>query len=237
VLKQASEFDCVATRDGDHDAIAQIYEAAARRRDADVRLTASDLKILAKLQAASDAAWCMIGLLDTTTDDEMLDSRIEVGANRLQREGGGDARFAIILARISRLRARAATALDRLNRQKGLEPHRSLRFLVWWLCELWREETGQPVTSSASQGGDYIGIPRSPAGRFVLAAVEALQPSSEWFEQHAPFATRVSAVPLTKGGFMLARVVHNLLAEYVACQSGSADSVRPGHPKKAAHTF
>jgi hypothetical protein len=44
--------------------------------------------------------------------------------------------------------------------------------------------TGRLVTSNAVSEYEYTGEPRSLAGRFSVAVIEALQPSDEWVKQH-----------------------------------------------------
>jgi len=68
------------------------------------------------------------------------------------------------------LRSRFEFALTRLRRRKGPEARLSFRLLVWQLCDLWRGETGGPVTANPVMLGAYTGRPQSAAGRFVCAA-------------------------------------------------------------------
>jgi hypothetical protein len=91
--------------------------------------------------------------------------------------------FAVVCARIERLRWRVEQILDGLEHQRGPERFESLQWLVWELCELYRRETGRPVTNSARAEGKYTSEPQSAAGRFVLAAVKALQPAEVWRQE------------------------------------------------------
>ncbi len=92
--------------------------------------------------------------------------------------------FESLWAPVRRLHSRFKLALIHLGRRKGPEPRLSLGLLVWQLCDLWRLETGRAVTANPVKLGDYTGRPQSASGRFVCAAVEALQPSAAWIDEH-----------------------------------------------------
>jgi hypothetical protein len=111
--------------------------------------------------------------------------------------------------------------LARLERRRGPERCESLALLVWELCDLWHVETGQPVTSSAVavthynySGTHYTAKPQSPAGRFVLAATQALQPSGAWAQEPDDWMAPRRASILDKG--RVERAVYFAMREYVA---------------------
>jgi hypothetical protein len=64
------------------------------------------------------------------------------------------------------------------TREHGPEPSESLWIAVYSLAELFKQETGQPVTHY--RGHDFAG-PQSPAGRFILTAVGEFLPPLDIF--------------------------------------------------------
>jgi hypothetical protein len=104
-----------------------------------------------------------------------------------------------------------------------------LGLLVWSLCDLYHRETGKPVTNSAVEDYHYRGEPRSPAGRFVLACVEALQPAMSWMKDPNHQASLPRARIL--GERALARAVYFSMREYVARHP--AQGPRRGRRKQA----
>lgn len=152
--------------------------------------------------------------LDTTTASAVA---IDAELPRLEIEGGTGSDligFSVVCARIERLRRRAELTLARLVRQKGPERSESLRWLVWQLCDLYNHETGQPVTSSAMADYFYTATPQSPAGRFVLAAVKALQPPEAWVLEPDHRVAHRRTRMLRKD--VLERGVHFAMRDYVA---------------------
>jgi hypothetical protein len=101
-----------------------------------------------------------------------------------------------------------------LKRRRGPDARVSLPSLVWTLCDLWQRETGEPVTSSAKCGRYYTGIPRSSSGRFILAAVEALAPPTEWRRLHARWGATTR--DRTFGPMATQRIVYFAMRGYVA---------------------
>jgi hypothetical protein len=86
--------------------------------------------------------------------------------------------FSAVCAPVRRLRSRFELALANLRRRKGPEARLSLGLLVSQLCDLWRRETGRPVTANPVRLRSYTGRPQSASGCFVCEAVEALQPTA-----------------------------------------------------------
>jgi hypothetical protein len=109
-----------------------------------------------------------------------------------------------------------------------------LPWLVEQLGDLWSNETGEIVTSSAAKGGDYSGVPQSAAGRFITATVEAMQPSKAWLAEHEAMALTVSTAILEGHAAHRARAVNTILADYVARY---ASVKRRGRCKKALQTI
>jgi hypothetical protein len=190
-------------------AIGQIYHAA------DIELSSRrshhskhDLKLLESIRAAAEAAIDLISSLDTNSESELLTDTLGTGLLMVKDV------FSVVDAPLSALNAQVTRTLDRLRRQFGPEKQLSTWWLVQELCDLWTQETGRPVTNSAVRNGDYMGRPQSPAGKFVLAVVEALQPSESWMGQHlrvdAPVRARKVVAPLAN------QAVYFAMRKYVA---------------------
>jgi hypothetical protein len=93
-----------------------------------------------------------------------------------------------------------------------------LYILVWTLCDCWTRETGELATSSAVRNGKYISQPQSPAGRFVVSAVESLLPDPG-SDQNPVGPVRARNIQLRGGD--LERAVHTIMRVYVRHQPGS----------------
>jgi hypothetical protein len=206
--------DCPAHRN-DEEAVREVAEAAVDERRMLYAASAThDVELMNELSGAAETTLQLLWTLDTTTAGAVA---IDAELPRLAIEGGAESDvigFAVVCARIGRLRRRVEVMLARLRRQKGPECSVSSKWLVWQLCDLYHHETGRPVTSSAAEEYCYTGTPQSPAGRFVLAAIEALQPSEAWAQEPdhrvAPRRVRV----LNKG--RLRHAVYFAMREYVA---------------------
>ncbi len=227
-----AESDNVEAYRNDAEAVQQFAEAAV---DAGHPLHAApgtcDAELLDDLGGAAERTQLLLSVLDTTTAGEMV---IDTGAPRLELKEGAASDlvgFAVAHARIKRLRRRAELVLARLERRMGPERCESLGLLVWELCDLWHAETGQPVTSSAVDvthynysGTHHTAKPQSPAGRFVLAAVQALQPSAAWAQEPDHWMAPRRASILDKG--RVGRAVYFAMREYVAHHPSSGQRGR-----------
>jgi hypothetical protein len=131
----------------------------------------------------------------------------------------------LVFARVRRLQRLVEVPLARLERDRGPEPRVSLRWLVRELCAIWERETGQAVTSSAVEAYRYTGTPRSPAGKFVLAAVKALRPPPDDTGDHR--AVRALYTDQT---------VHWAIQDYVR-DHPPATGRRRGRPKRGCATI
>jgi len=175
---------------------------------------APDAQPMDDLSDAAERTLQLLRALDTTTAGALA---IDTELPRLEVEEGAESEvfgFAVVCGRIERLRRHAELTLARLERQKGPERSVSARWLVWRLCDLYQCETGRPVTSSAVADYSYRGTPQSPAGRFVLAAVEALQPPDAWAQKPDHWVAQRRVHILNKG--CLGRTVYFAMREYVA---------------------
>ncbi len=137
--------------------------------------------------------------------------------NNGYRSGSGFADAIILLAeRLRRLRLRFERELARLNAIKGPELSVSLELLVAQICDMWSQETGRPVTANPYRGYDYTGRPQTDAGRFVLRAAEALQPSKAWSGRYGAAAPQKRAMIVMGTPSFQAQAVHTAMRKYVA---------------------
>jgi hypothetical protein len=187
--------------------------------------SADDLHMLEEICTRAGAAIEVVSLLDTGSEGELFDDAVRTGVlfkNNV---------FSIIDAPLFALKTQVGLTLDRLRRQGGPERQVSVSWLVWEACDLWTRETGEPVTNSAVRNGDYTGSPESPAGRFVLAVVEALQPSESRMAQHLRADAAVRARKLAASPVYRARMVHFAMRDYVAHHP--PPGTRRGRPRAA----
>src|SRR5262249_16912346 len=100
-----------------------------------------DAQLMNDLSVEAETTLQLLSALDTTAAGAMvIDSewlRLDAEA-----EDGEDSGFAVLCARIGRLRRRAELILARFERQRGPERSVSSNWLVWQLCDLYRRETG-----------------------------------------------------------------------------------------------
>jgi hypothetical protein len=187
--------------------------------------SADDLHMLEEICTRAGAAIEVVSLLDTASEGELFDDAVRTGVlfkNNV---------FSIIDAPLFALKTQVGLTLDRLRKQGGPERQVSVSWLVWEACDLWTRETGEPVTNSPVRNGDYTGSPESPAGRFVLAVVEALQPSESWMAQHLRVDAAVRALRVAASPADRARMVHFAMRDYVA--SHPPPGARRGRPSGA----
>jgi hypothetical protein len=207
---------------GDVAVVQQIAEAAVGvERILHAAPITRDRELTARLSDAAQATAELLSALDTTTagtiavdtDCPTLAIGADIDIDLIE--------LATVTARIERLRYRVEQALERLEQRRGPERCESLRWLVWQLCDLYHRETGRRVTNSAvrashcnASGTNYTAKPESPAGHFVLAVVEILQPSEPWAKEPDHWVAQRRARILKRGG--LERAVYFVLREYVA---------------------
>jgi hypothetical protein len=187
--------------------------------------SADDLYLLEEICTRAGAAIEVVSSLDAGSESELFDDAVSTGVlfkNNVS---------SIIDAPLFALKAQVGLTLDRLTKQGGPERQVSVSWLVWEACDLWTRETGEPVTNSAVRNGDYTGSPESPAGRFVLAVAEALQPSESWMAQHPRADAAVRALKVAASPADRARVVHFAMRDYVAHHP--PPGVRRGRPRAA----
>jgi len=213
----------------DEEAVQLVAEATTHYRR---MLAASDERVIGDLGGAVEKAMELFSALDTTTAGALaIDAEWPLPeiAESVKSDLVG---VAMVCTRIERLRWRVEQTLDRLEQQKGPERFESLQWLVWQLCELYRRETGRPVTNSAMSKDEYTHKPQSPAGRFVLAAVKALQPSEPWRREADHCVERRARV---LNDFVIERAVLYAMRAYVAHHSSR--SGRRGRWKRGRVTL
>jgi hypothetical protein len=187
-----------------------------------------DAKLIEEVYAAAGAAASLLGSLDTTTEAEVV---LDAGSAGLPAKNNSADPFITAFAAIERLRSRLELALSHLARQKGPESRSSLVILVWQLCDLWRRETGRPVTANPFSKGSYTGRPQSASGRFVWKAVEALQPSAAWIGEREPVEAGRAAIITGAQGFRV-QAVHSAMRQYIAADRTDSLAPRRGRPRQ-----
>ena len=223
------DVDPVASYSADKTAIEVVSETAS-----DVRHTLASVgrtdeaKLIGEVCAAAGTILPLLWNLDTTTDGDVV---IDAGSAGPEPADNSADPFIAVCAPVMRLRSRFELALTHLRRRKGPEARLSLGLLVSQLCDLWRRETGQPVTANPVRLGAYEGRPQSASGRFVCEAVEALQPTAAWIAEHEAVGAHMRAAILTRLPGDRARAVHSAMRAYIAADRGDPSVPRRGRPR------
>jgi hypothetical protein len=175
--------------------IEQLHLAAdLELSDQHAQHSADDLNVLERICKTAGATMELIQSLDTNSESELFNDALCTGLLF-----GKDTRdvdvFCIGAAPLDHLKRQFRLTIDRLQHRHDPEKQLSLPLLVWQLCDLWTDVTGRSVTNSAVRKGRYTSCPESPAGRFVLAIVEALQPSQPWITHNLRSDAPVRARP------------------------------------------
>jgi hypothetical protein len=89
----------------------------------------------------------------------------------------------------------------------------------------------RPVTNSAFRNARYTSAPESLAGKFVVAVVEALQPSKSWVADRLPPDAAIRARKFAASPAARARMVHFAMRDYVAHHR--RPGTRRGRPRVA----
>jgi hypothetical protein len=211
----------------DHDIISidAIYDAAMACSRV---LEHNDLrKALSGVASAAQNLFQHLKALDTTTSGEIVFSVPLRGLNALADIHG---RLEIVEAPLARLQVRISAAMDKLKLKKGPDRQLSVSWLVNELCNIWAFETGEPITNSAIRGGRYLSSPQSDAGKFILAAVQCIQPLKTWKRKHKVKNAANRALFLEHDE-VVSRMVYYAMRDYVARHQTSKP--RPGRRKAA----
>jgi hypothetical protein len=223
------DVDLIASYSADKDAIEAVSEIASdvRRDLAGVGRT-DDANLIGEVGTAADMVGPLLWNLDSTTDgDVVIDGE---SAGSALADNCADL-FESLCVPVRRLHSRFTLALIHLGRRKGPEARLSLGLLVSQLCDLWRRETGRPVTANPVKLGVYTGCPQSASGRFVCAAVEALQPSAAWMDEHKAVGPHIRARIMTLPPAYRAQPVHSAMRAYVAADRPDPSAPRRGRPR------
>jgi hypothetical protein len=168
---------------------------------------------LDKLYSTAGKAGMFLSSLDSTTD---ADVALAARSTDLAPVADPADAIAVLAEQLRRLRLRFERELVRLNAIKGPASSVSLELLVAQICDMWRQETGRPVTANPYRRYDYTGRPQTDAGRFVLQVVEALQPSKTSIDRYGAAASQKRAmIVMAPRGFQ-AQAVHTAMRKYVA---------------------
>jgi hypothetical protein len=222
--------DPVACYSADKTVIDVVSESASDLRRTLVGVGRTDeANLIGEICAAADAIAPMLWNLDTTTD---ADVAIEAGSAGPEPTNNSADPFIAVSAAVRRLCSRFELAFTRLRRRKGPEARLSLVLLARELCDLWRRETGRPVTSNPVRQGAYTGRPQSASGRFVCEAVEALQPTAAWIDEHVTSGAHMRAAIMTRGPGGRVQAVNSALRGYVATDRGDPSAPRRGRPRR-----
>jgi hypothetical protein len=191
--------------------------------------TVAETKLVADIRDAAETILVLLGGLDSTTEAEVV---IDSGSAKLVSVKAETVDpLTLVRAQMDLFRRRFEVALSSLEHRKGPERRLSLRLLVCHLCDLWRRETGKPVTANPVQQGTYTARPQSAAGRFVSAAVEVLQPPPSWMDEHEAAGAQVRASFVTVPAGTRAQAVHAAMRAYVAAQTAGS-MPRRGRPRR-----
>jgi hypothetical protein len=189
---------------------------------------AAQAALVANIRDTTKTTLLLLRALDSTTDAEVVIAACSTVLPSVKAEAADT--FTFIVTKLDRLGRRFEAALSNLEHRKGPESRLSLGLLVSQLCDLWWRETGEQVTVNSVREGACTGLPQSAAGRFVLAAVEALQPTEAWIDDHRAAGAHVRA-KIMIGPVTRAQAVHTEMRAYVAAQS--ADTLpRRGRPRR-----
>jgi hypothetical protein len=224
------DLDPVAFYSADKTAIDVVSETASDIRHTLASVGRTDeANLIGEVCAAADTIVPLLWNLDTTTDGDVV---IDAGsAGPVPADDSADP-FIAVCAPVRRLRSRFELALTRLRRRKGPEARLSLGLLVSQLCDLWRRETGQPVTANPVRLRSYTGRPESASGCFVCEAVEALQPTAAWISEHEAVGAHMRAAIMTRPPGDRVRAVHSAMRGYVAADRGDPSVRRRGRPRR-----
>jgi hypothetical protein len=222
-----SDIDPVAFYSADKTAVDVVSETASDVRHTLVSVgRTEEADLIGEVCAAADAIAPLLWNLDTTTDGD-----VAISKGPAPGDNSADP-FVAVCAPVWRLRGRFELVLAHLRRRKGPETRLSLGLLVSQLCDLWRRESGRPVTANPVRLRSYTGRPHSASGRFVCEAVEALQPTAAWIDEHQAEGAHIRAAIMTGPPGARVQAVHSAMRGYVAAAWGDPSAPRRGRPRQ-----
>jgi hypothetical protein len=152
---------------------------------------------------------CFFEGIDTNTSS--LISLYE-GGKRINLPPSDEFSLKTVLGWLDRI---AAGRRELMQRQgHGPEPLWSLQFAVFLLANIYKAETDEPVTSF--DGAEYTGRSASPAGKFILTAVERFLPPRECFPDRILESINDGSRILIDRRHLLPRRVAEFIREYIA---------------------
>jgi hypothetical protein len=226
------DADPVAFYSADKTAVDVVSETASDIRHSLASVGRTDeANLIREVCAAADTIVPLLWNLDTTTDGDVV---IDAGSAGPEPADNSADPFIAVCAPVRRLRSRFGLALTNLRRRKGPEARLSLGQLVSQLCDLWRRETGQPVTANPVRLGIYTGRPESASGCFVCETVEALRPTATWIAEHEGAGAHIRAAIITRppGDRHRLRAVHSAMQAYIAADRVDPSVRRRGRPRR-----
>ncbi len=144
-----------------------------------------------RLLECAERSMVLLQALDTNAEGETLLAATKIGFDWSQTAGDDFG-----LGKAERWLDSAGSVLfdtlGVLNSRSGAEEGVSLKLLVEQLCQLWERETQNPVTAHAIVKDVHTSRPVTPAGRFIVAAVEAMLPNESWFVSHPAESKRAT---------------------------------------------
>lgn len=175
-----------------------------------------------KLCSTAGRAATFLSSLNSTTDGDVA---LAARSTDLTPVADPADAIAVLAEQLQRLRLRFERELVRLNAIKGPELSVSLELLVAQICDMWRQETGRPVTANPYCGYDYTGHPQTDAGRFVLQVVEAMQPSKTWVDPYRAAASQKRPMSVMAPRGFQAQAVHTSMRKHVAAGKRARERV------------
>jgi hypothetical protein len=152
----------------------------------------SEIQRASDLRDSAESLMAQVAILDTNTENAVFEISLRYNFDIAQVTGSVSS-LAEAERWLNEFWKVVQRTLDELNARGGPDERVSLKLLVQELCKLWESETGLRVTAHGQAKGKYTSSPETEAGRFVLAAVEAMLPPATWFEERARFSPSIRA--------------------------------------------
>jgi hypothetical protein len=182
-----TQFDAIL-RDGNNlsnTVLEALFEAAVDLEHSlkGVHALKFHLAWASRLRDCVESLMTLSQVVDTNTDSEIFQTAAVRNFEVLSRIGT-DFKFADAERWLNDYRCVLWNTLQTLNACRGPDERVSIKLVVEQLCELWERETESRVTAHGIEDGAYTSRPVTAAGRFVVAAAEAILPDTPWFDGH-----------------------------------------------------
>jgi hypothetical protein len=182
-----------------------------RRKSDQHQLSRSQIDLLRNLASTLTELINRISLLDSNSQ-----ATVRLAARCGRRLEPAAVASTTVEQNLSKLKLQLQLAISAFERIRGPAPQRSLPWLVAYLCDLWRRETGLGI-ESLRWTGDGGGQPCSQGAKFVISVVEAFQPEQDWFQGQLPAYTSTQLI-FVRPALHRARRVKYLIRDYVRRQ-------------------